>query len=810
MSENQKVEKRYDAQQVINYLDMLGNPVVEVRIFRKDRYLNGQYTGNIVAGYFDNQHFEKLSTDIQNYALDPNTEAIYTTIQQLDPDTLSRIENRLKTGLGSNELTSDNLVTGFSLFPVDVDPPRIKGISSTNDELGAAKEKARIIAEALEKAGIPNLRAMSGNGCHIDTLLEIFPNTEINAKRFKALGDRVAAHFNTDTTIYNPSRIFKLYGTYARKGDNTKERPHRLAWIDIKNPQRITFDELESKLNTILPPVAEGETDSVSAASPEKKEKQQTTTGRTRTLKEWLNDYSVQYTEKPYKDGAKYQMDCPFDPAHTSPDAACYESPNGWQFKCSHNSCSSYKWTEFKAKVAPQAPNGSYRSKDKANRKPRRENPIPEMKDASQYFIHDEFNVLAMSTHIQGQFTVWAQDSGNYIYDETTGVYRPGEKVVDAAIRSELGSLRKARHVDEIDKDLAAMCRRDEPDTSHLIPFKNGILDLRTSENSPDFSDHSPDNYLMSFFPIHFKTDFQETDGSKDFDAWLLDILDNDSGLQQLIYEIIGSILHKKSTAMQRGVLMVGEGGTGKSMLLEQIERMIGSENICSRSWGDYGVNEFAIGDLYNKSLSLDSDIDVNKALSGAIKPAITGNILTCNQKYKPAFNFKPHATWIGSINKFPRTKDRTWGFFRRWIAVPFNKSFTTNATFETEKRNLWSDPDTLSAIIYRSIFFYRAAFLTGSYTVPEAAKELSREMHQAANTIMSWIELCVTPDIEGWATRSGAYQCYANYCISSGFEPEDTRNFFATLRVQGYNPDKRKRVDSKMERIIVGLQIKE
>ena len=810
MHENQKVGNRYDPEQAINYLKTLGNPVVEVRIFRKDRYLNGQYTGKIVAGYYDNQHFEKLSEDIRIYALDLNTEAIYTTIQQLHPDTLFRIENRLKTGVGSNDLTSDNLVTGFSLFPIDVDPPRIKGISSTEAELETAKKKARQITEDLEKAGIPTLPAMSGNGCHTNVLLETFTNSEENAKRFKALGDRVAAHFDSDTMIYNPSRIFKLYGTSARKGDNAKERPHRMAWIDIKNPQRITFDELESKLNTILPPVTEAETDSVSAAPSERNEKQQPTTGRTRTLKEWLDDYSVPYTELPYKDGAKYQMNCPFDPAHTSPDAACYESPNGWQFKCSHNSCSSYKWAEFKARIAPQAPNGSYKSKDKANHKPKRENPIPEMKDASQYFIHDEFDVLAMSTYIQGQFTVWAHDSGNYIYDETTGVYRHGEKVVDAAIRAELGSLRKARHVDEIDKDLAAMCRHDEPDTSHLIPFKNGILDLGTNEGSPDFSDHSPDNYLMSFFPIRFKTDFQETDGSKDFDAWLLDILDNDSGLQQLIYEIIGSILHKKSTAMQRGVLMVGEGGTGKSMLLEQIERMIGSENICSRSWGDYGVSEFAFGDLYNKSLSLDSDIDVNKALSGAIKPAITGNTLTCNQKYKQAFNFKPYATWIGSINKFPRTKDKTWGFFRRWIAVPFNKSFPTNATFETKKRKLWSDPDTISAIIYKSIFFYRAAFCTGSYTVPEAAEELSREMYRAANTIVSWIDLFITPDPEGWVSRSDAYQSYANYCIGSGFEPEDTRNFFTTLRTQGYNPDKKRSIDGKAERIIVGLQINE
>ena len=82
--------------------------------------------------------------------------------------------------------------------------------------------------------------------------------------------------------------------------------------------------------------------------------------------------------------------------------------------------------------------------------------------------------------------------------------------------------------------------------------------------------------------------------------------------------------------------------------------------------------------------------------------------------------------------------------------------------------------------------------------------------MYQAANTIISWIELCITPDIEGWATRSDAYQCYANYCISSGFETEDTRNFFATLRVQGYNPDKKRSIDGKAERIIVGLQINE
>ena len=817
--EKQAFEHEYDPQQVTHYLQTLGNPVVEVRIFRKDRYMNRQWTGDVVAGYYDNEHFEKLSADIQPYVLDLNTEAIYTTIQKLHPDTLYRISNRLKSGVKDKELTSDLHVAGFLLFPIDVDPPRLTGISSSDDELNATKAKSRQIADALDEIGIPTLHAMSGNGCHINTLLELLDNTEENAKKFKALGNRVAEHFDTDTTIYNPSRIFKLYGTYARKGDDTPERPHRQAWIHIENPRRITFDDLESKLNTILPPIDaptnERQTNQVSESSGY--QNKQNAHQQSRTLKEWLDDYGIRYTEKSYKDGTKYQMDCPFDPTHTSPDAACYEAPGGWAFKCSHNSCASYKWAAFKAKVAPQAPNGSQKSKnspsseskDNSKTKSKRVNPLPELRDASQYFIHDDFNVLAMSRHIQDKFIVWAQDSGIYLYDGMLGIYRPGENTIDAAIRTELGELRKARYIDEVLKDLNATCRREVPDTSHLIAFQNGVLDLKTDDESLcDFSEHSPENYLMSFFPSHFSTEFIETEGSKDFDAWLLDILDGDTGLHKVIFEVIGSIFHQRSTDMQRGILMVGEGGTGKSMLIEQIERMVGRENISGRAWSDYGYDSFAFGDLYSKALALDSDIDVSRPLSGAIKPAVTGNTLVCNQKYQQPFNFNPFATWIGSINKFPRTRDSTWGFFRRWIAIPFNKTFPTNSVFESKKRKLWSDPDTISSIIHKAVGLYRTAYLNGTYTIPDAAAELSRAMYQAANSVISWLDQFTTPDPDTSMTRAEAYQSYAEYCIASGFEPENTRNFYATLRSQGYDPDRKKQLDGKNVRVVNGLHL--
>lgn len=37
-----------------------------------------------------------------------------------------------------------------------------------------------------------------------------------------------------DVTVFNPARIWKLYGTMARKGDSTPDRPHRKSYIQIK------------------------------------------------------------------------------------------------------------------------------------------------------------------------------------------------------------------------------------------------------------------------------------------------------------------------------------------------------------------------------------------------------------------------------------------------------------------------------------------------------------------------------------------------------------------------------------------------
>ena len=58
-----------------------------------------------------------------------------------------------------------------------------------------------------------------------------------------------------DRSVHNPARIVRLYGTLAAKGDNTKERPHRLSKI-LKAPESlevVSAEQLRALVDELKP-----------------------------------------------------------------------------------------------------------------------------------------------------------------------------------------------------------------------------------------------------------------------------------------------------------------------------------------------------------------------------------------------------------------------------------------------------------------------------------------------------------------------------------------------------------------------------
>jgi hypothetical protein len=219
-----------DRSEVLRALGVLAEPgqVVELRLLGVQS--QGQRIPVTMSGYFDD--FELLATSACRYG--GSAKGVYVTLNPVKPALLARAANRLRTAGRNDPLTSDADITKRRWLPIDLDPERPSGISSTEQEHALAVERAFEIRDALRQQDWPNpIVGDSGNGAHLLYRVEIpTSDNELVKQCLQALArwfdnDRV----KVDQRVFNPARIWKLYGTVSRKGDNVAERPHRLARI---------------------------------------------------------------------------------------------------------------------------------------------------------------------------------------------------------------------------------------------------------------------------------------------------------------------------------------------------------------------------------------------------------------------------------------------------------------------------------------------------------------------------------------------------------------------------------------------------
>ncbi len=183
------------------------------------------------SGYFDD--IEALAREAA--ALDQRgARGIYFIPNPVKPALLARAKNRARAVDDRTPTTSDADVLRRQWLLIDADPVRPADISSSDEEHAAALDRARAIRDALRGEGWSDpILADSGNGAHLLYRIELAKDDDGLVQRcLEALAARFSDELvSIDRTVFNPSRIWKVYGTTARKGDDVPERPHRLAHL---------------------------------------------------------------------------------------------------------------------------------------------------------------------------------------------------------------------------------------------------------------------------------------------------------------------------------------------------------------------------------------------------------------------------------------------------------------------------------------------------------------------------------------------------------------------------------------------------
>ena len=297
-----------------------------------------------LSGYFDDQ--DKAARAALE-CVRRGAEGVYVTLNPVNRALLARADNKVIEAQ-RNASTADKDITCRRWLLIDLDPARPSGISSTEAEHKAALDKAREIAAWLCGYNFPPaIVADSGNGAHLLYRVDLPADDGGLLSRVlrgldAALGDEQT---KVDVSTFNPSRITKVYGTPARKGDSTLDRPHRLSRLldvprDLEHVPRGRLEEVAALIT----------------------EEPQAAAGAARAggfdARAWLARAGIEVLrEEPYSDGSRLILrECPFGEHRKEAKSAVFISAGGrLGFRCFSDDHAGRGWKELRAKYEPAA-----------------------------------------------------------------------------------------------------------------------------------------------------------------------------------------------------------------------------------------------------------------------------------------------------------------------------------------------------------------------------------------------------------------------------------------------------------------------
>ena len=315
-----------------------------------------------VSGYFDFAHIDTavdlIASEIRN------ARGIYFTPNPVEPALLARAANRFRDMGNRDTGTADKDIPRRRWFLVDCDAVRPSGISSTDAEHTAAKEKAAEIKAGFSSIGFPDpVEIDSGNGAQLMYRVDMpggVDDTVIKAilKKLQACN---SPEVDVDESVCNTSRIWRLPGSVNRKGDPIPDRPHRTAKI-IHFPEPLQKVPMEKMLDAAdlqkekdFDP--EDYVDRISGSGAKisnidfSKIDDSVSATEPFDLAVWINRFCPD-AEGPgdWNGGKKWIFPvCPFNPDHQNRSAVLTEQASGAiGFTCHHNGCKGNDWQKLR------------------------------------------------------------------------------------------------------------------------------------------------------------------------------------------------------------------------------------------------------------------------------------------------------------------------------------------------------------------------------------------------------------------------------------------------------------------------------
>lgn len=308
------------------------------------------------------------------------------------------------------------------------------------------------------------------------------------------------------------------------------------------------------------------------------------------------------------------------------------------------------------------------------------------------------------------------------------------------------------------------------------IGLKDFILDLETDELLP----YNPRFIIQNKINYNYNPNAYHELLDKTLDK----VICHDKDLRLLLEEMIGYTLYRANT-MQKGFILTGSGANGKSTILNLIKKLLGEENYTAMSIQEL-EKTFEPAELHNKLANIGDDISAKYLeKSSNFKKAVTGETFLVQQKFGQPFILENYATQIFCANELPPVNDRTDGFARRLIIIPFNAKFTPqDEDYDPFIEAKLLTDDAMEYLLKISLIALKRLLRNGKFTESEASNAERNKYLRDNNNVLQWLD--DDPKIENEPIGT-VYQEYVIWTQMGGFRPLNRVNFGKELAKEGY-----------------------
>lgn len=406
---------------------------------------------------------------------------------------------------------------------------------------------------------------------------------------------------------------------------------------------------------------------------------------------------------------------------------------------------------------------------------------------------------------------VHTPQQGYFLFDEKCWK-KVDDNYIGQLITQEMDIISKPYYTDQILKhisykqyvDLAQINRN----RSRII-LSNGTLDIYDWKNHIFYENTF---FREDYSTIYFDYPYDVNAKCPNFNNYISSTFEDNPENIKTVQEMFGYSL-TTSTKHEKIFLLYGEGGSGKSVLIDTIKTLVTDGNYASvpMSLLDKSFSRAGLKDkILNFSTEECSRLVKDSAITW-LKAISSGDPIEAQFKNKDTFNFKPFCKLVFAMNDLPSIENFDDALQRRFVIIHFNKKFRGDEIdLELKEGKLHKE---MSGILQFALEGLKRLADQRDFTYSQESKDMldqyRLESNNAERFAHYYLEL---GDSKSCLKTRDAYDKYIEYCQENSETPIKGTEFKKIIKRKFEIPeDKRvKKISGKTEEIYEGLIFKD